>query len=572
MDSWLPPSLLISCRWWSAERGGRRRRRRRIGLSHSGPPAADYPAMAAAALPPHEQHARLTEQRSHIRKAQLLATRSDQHVEQAAQYNQRLARKVTKVRRQITAVDDEYTALLSHPPTGVAAADAAAPLEEQPQVVQAPDELDTWVQEASGRMSAAQERLRQEAKRQPVHYPRVADPAKIRPTHSSRAQRSLGLGKRSANRSYLDKLSSNEIRAMSEKDLFDKLRDDSERAKAAEQLASRPRWREATRARVMDDSASRSPERRGDPVPISAEGGQSPPAAQMKRQLQHDIEFTKGLRRRPGAKQPGTRYVPRSYTGTSGAGLWAVEQYTLRPEQWWSPPDAIAEKLASGAAGFGSPTASSAKPDDGEDGDSIRAAQPKIGRDKTAEKEEWVAKFEQVAAKFALFAQQSSEAAAAAAAAAAAVKAKEAAAETELILEEIKLLRGRADEAGEDGDVDTAMGILDQAKALEVELAAVQRTREEEEEQEDAARQSAGTAESVGGGGGVGATTVEEEISMIPGTCGQIEAVEGLLDFAQELGILRELRGKETMPFLRCHLYIKCIILPRQARDRHSET
>ena len=68
------------------------------------------------------------------------------------------------------------------------------------------------------------------------------------------------------------------------------------------------------------------------------------------------------------------------------------------------------------------------------------------------------------------------------------------------------------------------------------------------------------------------ATTVEEEISMIPGTCGQIEAVEGLLDFAQELGILRALRGKEETPFLRCHLYIKCIILPRQARDRHSET
>lgn len=50
-----------------------------------------HPGMAALQ---RQQQQQLAEQRRQVYKTQLLATRSDQHVEQAAEYNQRLARKV----------------------------------------------------------------------------------------------------------------------------------------------------------------------------------------------------------------------------------------------------------------------------------------------------------------------------------------------------------------------------------------------------------------------------------------------------------------------------------------------
>ena len=403
--------------------------------------------------------------------------------------------QVSRVRSQISAVDDEYNALLSQSPTNVVGSSeqSAATDGGEPEVGRdTTTEKEEWLASLQ-----RQQQQRQQQQRKQI----------------------FKAGRRSVNRAHLDKLPSNELRAMGEKELFEKLRADSERAQAAERLARRPRWREATKARVMDDGASATPARRSDPVPTSTEGAQSPPASQLQKQLQNEIEYTKSLRRRPGAKQPGTRFVPRSYTGASGAGLWAVEQYTLRPDQWWSPPDAVAEKLKVTAGSPAAKSEQSAAADGGE---------AKVGRDKTAEKEEWLTQFERLAGKFALVAQREREAAAAAVAAKAAVEAQEAAEEAQRIVGNIKALRARAEEAGADGDIDNAMALMDEAKELELELAARQRERQRKQ-QED--RDSAA------------GTTAPE----VKGTSGHVADVEELLEFAQELGILRDLRGTDEL-------------------------
>ena len=406
--------------------------------------------------------------------------------------------QVSSVRSQISAVDDEYNALLSQSPTKVVGnlEQSAATAGGEPEVGwDKTTEKEEWL--------AALQRQQQ-------------------PQQQQRKQ-IFKAGRRSANRAHLDKLPSNELRAMGEKELFEKLRADSERAQAAERLARRPRWREATKARVMDDGASATPARRSNPVPISAEGAQSPPASQLQKQLQHEIEYTKGLRRRPGVKQPGARFVPRSYTGTTGSGLWAVEQYTLRPDQWWSPPDAVAEKLKNAASSPAAKSEQTATADGGE---------AKVGRDKTAEKEEWLAKFDRLAGKFALVAQREREAAAAAVAAKAAVEEQAAAEEAQTIVGNIKALRARAEEAGADGDIDIAMTLMDEAKGLELELAARQRERQrKQQEDRDNAASNA--------------------VPEVKGKSGHLRDVEELLEFAQVLGILRDLRGTDELDTVR---------------------
>ena len=58
---------------------------------------------------------------------------------------------------------------------------------------------------------------------------------------------------------------------------------------------------------------------------------------------------------------------------------------------------------------------------------------------------------------------------------------------------------------------------------------------------------------------------------------------KGRLEFAHGLGMnfvrhhshilpIEYFNAGEKRHFLRCHLYIKCIILPRQARDKHRES
>ena len=472
------------------------------------------------ALSPHEQKAQRNEHRKQVYKTQNLAARSEQQVEEAAKYNGRLGRQVTRVRKQLDSIDDEYTALLSNPPPQAATQrqQQQQRQEEQPEQPE-PDAMDSWAQEAQAR---------QQKHRQPVHYPRVADPRRIRATHSSRAQRSLGLGLRSANKGYLDKLPSSTIRAMSEAELLQKLCEDSERAKAQEKLASRPRWHEATQAKVMDRTGRElagSPERRSDPVPISAEGGQSPPAAEMKRRLEHEIEYTKGLQRRPGAKQPGTRHVPKSYTGTSGAGLWAVQQYTLRPEEWWSPPDAVAEQLAAAKGG-----------DD--HAEQQLQGSPKGGRDKTAEREEWVAKFDALGERLAEVARHEGEEAAAVAAAEVARVEQEEKQEEQRVLREIAGFRKAADAAAGDGDVVKAIGLMDRANDLEVDL---QREKTAREQATAAAEEEAAAAAASGcaGDGGL--------VDVIRGKCGYGPQVEDLCEFASALNIQKDLDGSDEM-------------------------
>ena len=106
---------------------------------------------------------------------------------QAAQYNERLARKVSRVRSQIDAVDDEYSALLSQPPSDVACdmghvGEASQCLQEEAQLL--PDELDSWVQEANGKMSAVQKRLQKPPKLWPVNNAPKSSQSRLKPVQT----------------------------------------------------------------------------------------------------------------------------------------------------------------------------------------------------------------------------------------------------------------------------------------------------------------------------------------------------------------------------------------------------
>jgi hypothetical protein len=58
---------------------------------------------------------------------------------------------------------------------------------------------------------------------------------------------------------------------------------------------------------------------------------------------------------------------------------------------------------------------------------------------------------------------------------------------------------------------------------------------------------------------------------MSPEVTSQGSAKRTLYTMLKHMGLPTDIvTGKKT-GFLRCHLYIKCIILPRQARDKHRE-
>ena len=121
--------------------------------------------------------------------------------------------------------------------------------------------------------------------------------------------------RRSANPGHIDRLSSEEIKHMRDPDLLDRLKRDADAAKAK---------RREQRRRAREHAAA---EAHGREAPGSVT------AAETRDMYAHAISRTKSLTRRPGVMPvSGMQRVPKSFAAGGGAGVWAIQETTLRPD------------------------------------------------------------------------------------------------------------------------------------------------------------------------------------------------------------------------------------------------